>query len=126
MSRLITVIAILCVVPALALAQQDNAKFEGRLQKIQMTKSITIAYRTDALPFSFEDNDKKPAGYMVDLCRGVIGAIERQIGVAPLRVTWMPVTVQTRFAAVSSGKADMECGATTLTLGRMKKVNFPY
>ena len=36
----------------------------------------------------------------------------------------MPVTVQTRFAAVSSGKADMECGATTLTLGRMKEVDF--
>ena len=124
MSRLITVVTMLCLAPILALAQQENAKFEGRLKKIQTTKTIAVAYRTDALPFSFEDNDKNPAGYMVDLCRGVIGAIERQIGVAPLRVNWMPVTVQTRFTAVSSGKADMECGATTLTLGRMKEVDF--
>ena len=124
MPRLIPLIAMLCLAPALALAQTGTAPLEGRLQKIQATKTIAVAYRTDALPFSFEDDDKKPAGYMVDLCRGVIGAIERQVGVMPLQVNWVPVTVQTRFAAVSSGQADMECGATTLTLGRMKQVDF--
>lgn len=124
MPRLIPLIAMLCLAPALALAQTGTAPLEGRLQKIQATKTIAVAYRTDALPFSFEDDDKKPAGYMVDLCRGVIGAIERQVGVMPLQVNWVPVTVQTRFTAVSSGQADMECGATTLTLGRMKQVDF--
>ena len=123
MPRLIPLIAMLCLAPALALAQTGTAPLEGRLQKIQATKTIAVAYRTDALPFSFEDDDKKPAGYMVDLCRGVIGAIERQVGVMPLQVNWVPVTVQTRFTAVSSGQADMECGATTLTLGRMKQVD---
>ena len=124
MPRLIPLIGVLCLAPALALAQTGTAQLEGRLQKIQATKTIAVAYRTDALPFSFEDDDKKPAGYMVELCRGVIGAIERQVGVMPLQVNWVPVTVQTRFTAVSSGQADMECGATTLTLGRMKQVDF--
>ena len=123
MSRLITFIAMLCLSPALALAQAP-AKLEGRLQKIQATKTISVAYRTDALPFSFEDSEKKPTGYMVELCRSVIGAIERQIGVVPLQVKWVPVTVQTRFTAVSNGQADMECGATTVTLGRRKEVDF--
>ena len=124
MFRLIAVIAMLCLAPALALAQTGTPRFEGRLNKIQATKTIAVAYRTDALPFSFEDNNKKPAGYMVELCRSIVGAIERRIGVRPLQVNWVPVTVQTRFAAVSSGKADMECGATTVTLGRMKQVDF--
>ncbi|MBK8739689.1 MAG: amino acid ABC transporter substrate-binding protein [Betaproteobacteria bacterium] len=124
MPRLIPLIGVLCLAPALALAQTGTAQLEGRLQKIQATKTIAVAYRTDALPFSFEDDDKKPAGYMVELCRGVIGAIERQVGVVPLQVNWVPVTVQTRFTAISSGQADMECGATTLTLGRMKQVGF--
>ncbi|MBK9609173.1 MAG: amino acid ABC transporter substrate-binding protein [Betaproteobacteria bacterium] len=124
MPRLIPLIGVLCLAPALALAQTGTAQLEGRLQKIQATKTIAVAYRTDALPFSFEDDDKKPAGYMVELCRGVIGAIERQVGVVPLQVNWVPVTVQTRFTAISSGQADMECGATTLTLGRMKQVDF--
>jgi len=124
MSRLIVLIAALCFAPALALAQTGNVPLDGRLKKIQETKTISVAYRTDALPFSFEDNEKKPAGYMVDLCRSVIAAIERQIGIVPLQVKWVPVTVQTRFAAVSGGQADMECGATTVTLGRMKEVGF--
>jgi ABC-type amino acid transport substrate-binding protein len=124
MSRLISAVAALCLAPTLALAQLASAPFEGRLKKIQESKSISVAYRTDALPFSFEDNDKKPTGYMVELCRSVIGVIERQVGVVPLQVKWVPVTLQTRFTAISSGQADMECGATTVTIGRMKEVGF--
>ena len=117
-------LAALCLVPTIAFAQMATAPFEGRLKKIQETKTISVAYRTDALPFSFEDADKKPAGYTVDLCRGVIAVIERQLGVAPLQVKWVPVTTQTRFSAIASGQADMECGASTVTLGRMKEVAF--
>jgi ABC-type amino acid transport substrate-binding protein len=124
MSRLIATLAALCLAPTLALAQMASAPFEGRLKKIQETKTISVAYRTDALPFSFEDAEKKPSGYMVDLCRSVVGVIERQIGVVPLQVKWVPVTVQSRFTAISGGQADMECGATTVTLGRMKQVGF--
>ena len=124
MSRLYALFAALCLAPTLALAQMASAPFEGRLKKIHETKTISVAYRTDALPFSFEDNEKKPTGYMVELCRSVIGVIERQIGVTPLQIKWVPVTLQTRFSAISSGQADMECGATTVTLGRMKEVGF--
>jgi len=124
MSRRHILFAALCLAPALALAQMASAPFDGRLKKIQETKTISVAYRTDALPFSFEDSDKKPAGYTVDLCRSVIGVIERQIGVSPLQVKWVPVTTQNRFTAISSGQADMECGASTVTLGRMREVSF--
>lgn len=117
-------LAALFLAPTIAFAQMATAPFEGRLKKIQETKTIAVAYRTDALPFSFEDADKKPTGYTVDLCRGVIAVIERQIGVSPLQVKWVPVTTQTRFSAISGGEADMECGASTVTLGRMKEVSF--
>jgi len=124
MSRLSALFAALCLAPTFAFAQMATAPFEGRLKKIQESKTIAIAYRTDALPFSFEDKDKKPSGYTVDLCKGVVGVIERQIGVAPLQVKWVPVTTQTRFSTIASGQADMECGASTVTLGRMKEVGF--
>jgi ABC-type amino acid transport substrate-binding protein len=124
MSFLKPMLAALCLAPVLSFAQTSSLPLDGRLKKIHDTKTISVAYRTDALPFSFEDNTKKPSGYMVDLCRSVIGVIERQLGVAPLQVKWVPVTVQTRFTAVSGGQADMECGATTVTLGRMKEVDF--
>jgi glutamate/aspartate transport system substrate-binding protein len=123
MSRLILLLAALCLAPSLVFAQAPTAA-ESRLQKVQSTRTIAVAYRTDALPFSFEDDDRKPAGYTVDLCRAVVAGIERQLGVGPLQVKWVPVTVQTRFTAVASGQADMECGASTVTLSRMKEVGF--
>lgn len=120
----IPLLAALVLAPALAFAQTASVPLDGRLKKIADTKAIAIAYRTDALPFSYEDAEKKPAGYMVDLCRSVVSSIERQLGVAPLQVRWVPVTVQTRFATVAGGQADMECGATSVTLARMKEVGF--
>ncbi len=124
MSRFAPLIAALCLAPTLALAQMASAPFDGRLKKIHETKTISVAYRTDAIPFSFEDQDKKPSGYTVDLCRSIIGVIERQIGVTPLQVKWVPVTLQNRFSTIANGQADMECGASTVTLGRMSQVSF--
>ena len=117
-------LAALFLTPTIAFAQMATAPFEGRLKQIHETKTISLAYRTDALPFSYEEADKKPAGYTVDLCRGIVAVIERQLGVSPLQVKWVPVTSQTRFSAIASGQADMECGASSVTLGRMKEVSF--
>ena len=41
-----------------------------------------------------------------------------------LQIKWVAVTSQTRFDAVAKGQADMECGASTATLSRMKQVDF--
>jgi ABC-type amino acid transport substrate-binding protein len=117
-------LAALFLTPTIAFAQMATAPFEGRLKQIHETKTISLAYRTDALPFSYEEADKKPAGYTVDLCRGIVAVLERQLGVSPLQVKWVPVTSQTRFSAIASGQADMECGASSVTLGRMKEVSF--
>jgi glutamate/aspartate transport system substrate-binding protein len=123
MSRPTALFAALLLAPTMAMAQLAGVPVDGRLKKIYDAKTITVAYRTDALPFSYEDSDKKPAGYTIDLCRSVIGVIERQMNVT-LQKNWVPVTVQSRFTAISSGQADMECGASTVTLGRMKEVSF--
>jgi glutamate/aspartate transport system substrate-binding protein len=124
MRKHLLLLAALCLAPVLSLAQTGAAAPEGRLKKIQETRSIAVAYRQDAVPFSFEGPDKQPAGYMVDLCRTVIGVIERQLGLPPLQVKWVPVTTQNRFSTLASGNADLECGASTVTLGRMKEVGF--
>ncbi|MGH8633965.1 MAG: amino acid ABC transporter substrate-binding protein, partial [Burkholderiales bacterium] len=97
---------------------------DGRLKKIAATKTITIAYRTDATPFSFTDDKKQVGGFSIDLCKRVVNSIERQLNVQSLQVNWLPVTVQTRFNAVAKGQADMECGSSTVTLSRLKLVDF--
>jgi ABC-type amino acid transport substrate-binding protein len=97
---------------------------DGRLKKIADTKIVTIAYRSDATPFSFTDDKQQVVGFSIDLCKRVVNMIERQIKVQGLQVKWLPVTVQTRFDAVAKGQADMECGSSTVTLSRLKLVDF--
>jgi glutamate/aspartate transport system substrate-binding protein len=96
----------------------------SRLTAITANKVIRIAYRTDARPFSFIENGKEPLGYTIDLCKQVVQSIAQQFGLQALRIEWVPVTVDTRFSAIAAGNADMECGASTVTLGRMQQVDF--
>jgi glutamate/aspartate transport system substrate-binding protein len=103
-----------------ALAQTPD----GRLKKIQETATIRIAYRSDSPPFSFVDPQGKPAGYTIDLCVRAAKSIERQLGLSVLGIQWVAVSAQTRFDAVVSGAADLECGSTTVSLSRMKLVDF--
>jgi ABC-type amino acid transport substrate-binding protein len=103
--------------PALVQAQAPDT-----LKKIRDSKTVTIAYRTDALPFSFEEN-KQPAGYTVDLCKRIAASIEQQLK-TQLQVKWVPATSQNRMELVQKGQADMECGSTTATLSRMELVDF--
>src|SRR5215203_2236119 len=123
MKLLLVALAALQWLPSVALAQTAPA-LDGRLKKIQETRSIDIAHRTDAVPFSFEDDKKQITGYSIDLCRRVVGAIERQLGLSELKIKWVPVTVQNRFDVIAKGQADMECGSSSVTLSRMKTVDF--
>ena len=106
-----------------AAAAQAQAP-EGRLKKIAESKAISIAYRADAVPFSYVNDKGQPDGFAIDLCKRVVNSIERQLNAPGLKVNWVPVTVQTRFEAVAKGRADMECGSSTMTLARMKEVDF--
>ncbi len=97
---------------------------DSRLKKIAATKTITIAYRADATPFSFTDETKQMGGFSIDLCKRVVSLMENQLKLSGLQVKWHQVNTQNRFDAVAKGLADMECGSSTVTLSRMKQVDF--
>lgn len=97
---------------------------DSRLKKIAATKTITIAYRADATPFSFTDETKQMGGFSIDLCKRVVSLMENQLKLNGLQVKWHQVNTQTRFDAVAKGQADMECGSSTVTLSRLKQVDF--
>ena len=114
------VVLALLAAPVIAYAQN----LDGTLKKISNSKTVTIAYRTDALPFAYEGDGKQPAGYSVELCKRIAASLERQLKVTPLQVKWVPATSQNRLELVRKGQADMECGSTTVTLSRMGEVDF--
>lgn len=119
LARHAVVALLLAFVPASAFAQA----LEGRLKKVKDSKSIAVAYRSDAPPFSFVEGGQ-PIGYTIDLCKRIVSAIDQQLAAGGIQIKWVPVTVQNRFDAVSKGEADMECGSSTVTLSRMKQVDF--
>lgn len=96
----------------------------GTLKKVSDSGTLTLGYRTDALPFAFTGPDGKPAGYSVDLCQEIAGAVQQELKLANLTVQWVPVTPEGRIDAVANGTVDIECGSTTASLSRQEKVDF--
>lgn len=116
-----SILALFCVTAASA---QTQIPSNSRLKAIAATKVIKIAARPDASPFSFLSNGNEQTGYSIDICKLVVASMQKQLGLDHLTIEWIPVTVQSRFSTVAVGKADMECGSSTVTLGRMKEVDF--
>jgi len=115
---LLLLITLVCITNA-ASAQS----LEGRLKQIGEIKVVKLAYRSDANPFSFANSQGQPDGYTIDLCKFVVRSLEQQLNVK-LAIEWVPVDTQTRFSAIIDGRADLECGASTVSLGRMAIVDF--
>jgi ABC-type amino acid transport substrate-binding protein len=99
-------------------------ELDGTLKKIKTTGTFTIGYRESAPPFSFMGPDKRPVGYSIDLCMNVASVIEKQLGIANLKLNWVPVTAENRVDMVAQGKVDIECSTTTATLSRQERVDF--
>jgi glutamate/aspartate transport system substrate-binding protein len=110
-----------------SVANGDNAPtvLSGALKKVRESGAIAIGYREASFPFSYIGKDAAaPVGYSIDLCRGVVDEIVRELNGAPVRVDYQKVTSDTRMEAVTSGKIDLECGSTTGNIERQKSVAF--
>lgn len=96
----------------------------GTLDRIKERGVIRLAVRDDAAPFSFKETGGAFAGYTVGLCRLIAGDVARQLKVAELKIEYVPVTASNRFDEVAAGRADLLCGAPTVTLERRRQVDF--
>jgi len=106
------------ILPSIAMA-------ETVLERIQGEGEIRLAYRTDAAPFSYMgESDAEPQGYSVELCKAVATAVKQTLKLDALKTSWVKVTSEDRFQAITDGKADLLCEATTATLDRRTLVDF--
>ena len=97
---------------------------EGTLEKIARTGEFVIGYRTDASPLSYENANGEPSGYSVDFCRRIAAGVKAHLGKDDIETRFVRVTSNDRLSAVVAGKIDIECGSTTITLGRQEQVDF--
>jgi polar amino acid transport system substrate-binding protein/glutamate/aspartate transport system substrate-binding protein len=96
----------------------------GTIDRLKQDKTLRIAYRDDAPPFSYTDSIGEPAGFMVELCRSVAKNLATALNLGDLKVDYVLVTAENRFVAITSGKADLLCEPTSATLSRREQVDF--
>jgi glutamate/aspartate transport system substrate-binding protein len=75
------------------------------------------------VPFSYLSARNEPIGYSIEICKKLSEAIGEAVG-RELALRWLAVTSETRIEAITSGRADLECGSTTNNLERQKQVAF--
>jgi glutamate/aspartate transport system substrate-binding protein len=110
-------------VAAAAILAGTSAMAQGTLDRIADAGEFRIGYNPDSRPLSFVE-DGEPAGYSVDICRRIAVAVREHLNLPDMKVTYVPVSLAERFDAVADGDIDIECGSTTVTLGRMERVDF--
>ena len=114
-------IAFLILLASFAVARESHG---ATLDQIKKSGEIRIGYRSDAAPLSFNDANGQAAGYSVELCRRIATAVKDHLKLSDLKVTFVSLGTEERIDAIVNNKADIECGATTITLARAEKVDF--
>ena len=94
------------------------------IDQIRERSAIRLGVRNDAAPFSYISEASRPSGYSVDLCIAVVGHLTQLIGVSPIEINFVEVSAEDRFEAVASGRVDILCGATSITLTRREEISF--
>src|SRR5262245_878007 len=96
------------------------------LDRIRERKTINIAYVPTYFPFAYaldpKNTEPPPVGYVIDICVRAADAVKRKLGLKELKVNFMAIAPPDRIPSIAEGRADMECGATTNTFERRKKV----
>lgn len=118
MKKQLIALAILAITGSAAIAQANDT-----LAKVKASGSITMGVRDSSGALSYTLGDGKYAGYHVEVCQHIIGAIEKAAG-KKLEVKYTPVTSQNRIPLVQNGTVDIECGSTTNNATRQKDVSF--
>jgi len=109
------------VLPGPKLLAHDS---EGTLEKIMRTGEFLVGYHTDASPLSYENAEGEPSGYSVDLCRRIAVGVKTHLGNDEIETRFISIASDERLSAVVSGKVDIVCGSTTITLSRQEQVDF--
>lgn len=111
------------LLPALLCAVTSAPAAADALSDIRASKTIRMGHLEAAPPFSYKDGGEVK-GYSVALCEQVAQSIRADLGLDGLKIEWVPVTLQNRLEMVEQGKIHVDCGTTTWTLTRQKRVDF--
>ena len=103
-------------------AQQVGSS--ATLVNIKRTQTVRLGYREASPPFSYLDQAGQPIGYSLELCKAIVEEIGDEVDNASLKIDYVKVTPETRIPAMINNKIDLECGSTTASPDRARRVAF--
>ncbi|WP_157092021.1 transporter substrate-binding domain-containing protein [Buttiauxella gaviniae] len=121
MKKYLPLFFIMCTFPAFYTHANDS------LVNIKKNHKITLSYSYNDFPFSYIDN-AKPVGMVIDICRDVIGQLEKELNIPHIEINWVGEKQNVTLQKVKGHAVDMTCSAITRTDVRLKTYNFsnPY
>jgi polar amino acid transport system substrate-binding protein len=114
---------LLALLALLSLLIAAPASAESALERIARTGVLDAGTRFDSIPMAFRDEDGHLVGFSVDLLREITAALEQALG-RGVTLNLVPVTSVDRVELVESGTLVIECGLTTPTWERERRVDF--
>lgn len=120
-AKLPVVLLVLLSVSLPAVAQE--AALSLTLANVKRTHTVRLGYREASLPFSYLDQAGQPIGYSLDLCNSIVEEIAAELS-EDLKIDYVKVTPETRIPALLHDKIDLECGSTTASPDRTRRVAF--
>jgi ABC-type amino acid transport substrate-binding protein len=96
---------------------------EDTLDKIKSSGVFNIGVREAAPPYGFKDASGEYRGFSTDIGKAIYDAVNQELGGA-IKANYVAVTSQTRIPLLQNGAIDLEAGATVMTIGRSKVVDF--
>lgn len=117
---------LLAAAGVLLAAASQSALALDPIDRITQTGVIRIGHRESSKPFSFIDpSTGLPTGYSVDLCLAVVDQLAKDLH-RTIVPRFIMVGAKDRVDRVAQGDVDLECGTTTITKDRLKKVGFSH
>jgi glutamate/aspartate transport system substrate-binding protein len=96
---------------------------EDTLDKIKNSGVFNIGVREAAPPYGFKDSNGEYRGFSTEIGKAIYDAVNQELG-GSIKANYVAVTSQTRIPLLQNGAIDLEAGATVMTIGRSKVVDF--
>lgn len=87
---------------------------------------VRIGARSDTPPMSYKDENGVFRGYTIDICHRIRDAYNKNSEKSPVTFQFVEVNAFNRFELLDAGEISAICGATTITVERMKKYDFSF
>lgn len=100
-----------------------SGETEDTLDRIKETGVFNLGVREATFPYGYLDENNKYVGFSTEIAMKIYEALEKELKMK-IKLNYVVVTGRTRIPLLLNKRIDLEAGATVITIGRSKVVDF--